>query len=305
VPELGPIERVASARGVIQPVALRINPALPTSGAKLVMGGQPTQFGIDEDQLPSALNALGRCDHITLVGIHAYLGSRILEVRAIRENTKQILDLALRIEASRKRRLAFVDIGGGFGVNYFHGEIELDLVSLGRELDGMVHDFKRRCPTTRILCELGRYLVAKAGVFVTSVRYVKRSRGRLFAICDGGSNCHASAAGLGALFRRNFPIARLTGTGTGSAVYTVTGPLCTPTDVIGESVPLGNLECGDLIGVYDSGAYGASASPVHLLGFGHPAEVLFDDGAALLIRRRTTVEEVLASQVSIPIELPG
>ncbi len=200
--------------------------------------------------------------------------------------------------------LAFVDVGGGFGVNYFKGEGELDLASLGTDMGSIVDEFKRRCPSTRILVELGRYLVAQSGIFVTSVRYIKRCKGKLFAICDGGSNCHAAAAGFGSLFRRNFPIARLTGASCHSAVYTLTGPLCTPSDVIGEDITLGELESGDLIGIHHSGAYGPSASPVHFLGHGHPAEVLIDDGSVQLIRRRTTIEEVLASQVRVPIELP-
>jgi diaminopimelate decarboxylase len=202
-----------------------------------------------------------------------------------------------------RRELAFVDVGGGFGVNYFEGEAELDLRALGTELCPDVESFKRRCPSTNILVELGRYLVARSGIFVTSVRYVKRSKGKLYAICDGGSNCHAAAAGIGSLFRRNFPLARLTGSGSRSAVYTLTGPLCTPTDVIGEDITLPELAAGDLIGVYHSGAYGPSASPVFFLGFGYPAEVLHDNGALRLIRNRATVKEVLANQVAVPIDL--
>jgi diaminopimelate decarboxylase len=79
--------------------------------------------------------------------------------------------------------------------------------------------------------------------------------------------------------------------------------LCTPSDVIGEDITLGELESGDLVGIYHSGAYGPSASPVHFLGHGHPAEVLFDGGSVQLIRHRTTIEEVLASQVRVPIAL--
>jgi diaminopimelate decarboxylase len=232
-----------------------------------------------------------------------YLGTRILDVGTIRDNTKRILELAGRVAAMARRELAFVDVGGGFGVNYFKGETELDLPAVGTELHPVVEGFQRRYPSAKILVELGRYLVAQSGIFVTSVRYVKRCQGKLYAICDGGSNCHAAAAGIGSLFRRNFPLARLTGSGSRSAVYTLTGPLCTPTDVIGEDITLPELAAGDLIGVYHSGAYGPSASPVFFLGFGHPAEVLHDNGTVRLIRHRTTVTEVLASQVAVPIDL--
>jgi diaminopimelate decarboxylase len=301
--ELKLLERIACSRGVVQAVGLRINPALRPAAAKLVMSGKPTQFGIEENQLPEAVTFLCSCQHLTLVGIHVYFGSRILDAAAIRYNTDLILQLAVETAELAGHTLAFVDVGGGFGVKYFPGEPELDLTKLGTEMAGVIHDFTRRSPTTKIIMELGRFLVAHAGVFVTSVRYIKRCGGKLFAICDGGSNCHATAAGIGCLFRRNFPIARLTGTRERGTVYTLTGPLCTPTDVIGEDIALGDLECGDLVGIFQSGAYGASASPVHFLGFGHPAEVLIDDDNVRLIRGRTSVCELIDSQISVPLEL--
>jgi diaminopimelate decarboxylase len=303
LPELLLVERVASCRAVRQAVALRINPAFPPTTARLVMGGKPTQFGIDEEQVVEAVALVRECEHVRLAGIHVYLGTRILDVGAIRDNTRRILDLAGRVAEMACRDLAFVDVGGGFGVHYFAGETELDLHAVGTELRPLVEGFRRRCPSTEILIELGRYLAAPAGVFVTAVRYVKVCKGKRYAICDGGSNCHGSAAGIGSLFRRNFPLARLTGTGSRRAVYTVTGPLCTPTDVIGEEIALPELRAGDLIGVYRSGAYGPSASPVFFLGFGHPAEVLHENGTVRLIRARTTASDILANQVAVPIDL--
>jgi diaminopimelate decarboxylase len=301
--ELILLDRIASSKGLVQAVALRINPAFTPNTAKLVMSGKATQFGIDEDQLGDAVHLLVNCKHVVLVGIHVYVGSRIFDVGAIRNNTKSILELAVKTEEFARRRLAFVDVGGGFGVNYFEKEAELDLEALGNEMAGVVDQFRRRCPATQILIELGRYLVAPAGVFVTSVRYIKECKGKHFAICDGGSNCHAAAAGVGSLFRRNFPIARLTGSGFRKRVYTLTGPLCTPTDVIGEDITLEELASGDLVGIYQSGAYGPSASPVYFLGFGHPAEVLIDEGRVELIRNRTGVEELLRHQVAVPIDV--
>jgi diaminopimelate decarboxylase len=302
--ELLLVERIASSRGAMQPVALRINPAFQSGPAPLVMGGKPTQFGIDAEQLGEAMSMLRNCKHVVLAGIHVYLGTRILNVMTIRDNTQGILELAARVAEMAGRELAFVDVGGGFGVNYFQGEAELDLSAVGTQLRAVVEGFRRRCPSAEILIELGRYLVAPAGVFVTAVRYVKHCRGKQYAICDGGSNCHATAAGIGSLFRRNFPLARLIGSGSRGVVYTVTGPLCTPTDVIGEEVTLPELAAGDLIGIYHSGAYGPSASPVYFLGFGHPAELLYENGTVRLIRHRTTIDEILASHVAVPVDLP-
>lgn len=298
------LEEIASSLGVVQTVGLRINPTFQTHAAKLVMSGKPTQFGIDDEDLLEALNLTRNCYHLRLIGIHVYLGTRILDVGAIVENTIRILELAERVEELASQRLEFVDVGGGFGVNYFKNESELELDLLGKEMASIVEHFRQRHPSTQMIIELGRYLVARSGVFVTSVRYIKRCKGKRFAICDGGSNCHAAAAGFNSLFRRNFPITRLNGASGRSALYTITGPLCTPTDIIGEDIPLDELQVGDLIGLFDSGAYGPTASPVHFLGFGYPAEVLIDDEDVRLIRKRTSVSDELANQETVLIELP-
>jgi diaminopimelate decarboxylase len=265
------------------------------------MSGKPTQFGIDETQIGEARLLLDSCNYLECVGMHVYMGTRFLEVPAISENTRKIFELALRVEDALGKKLAFVDVGGGFGVTYFERETDLDLKALGAAMTNIVDCFKRSHPSTKVIIELGRFLVAPSGVFVTAVRYVKRSKGKLFAVCDGGSNCHSGAAGFGSAFRRNFPISNLSGTSSNTSVYTLAGPLCTPTDVIGEDVVLSEIDVGDLIGIFQSGAYGPTASPVHFLGYGHPAEVMVDGDEVFLIRDRDNTAEVLARQISIPI----
>lgn len=299
IAEIEMIDRLAAARGMVQPIAIRVNPAFAPSSARVVMTGRASQFGIDEDDLEEALARLAQCRNVILVGLHVYFGSRILDEDAILDNTRAVLDLARRVRAIVGRQLAFVDVGGGFGVRYFERERDLDAERLGGGLADLITEFRAEAPLTRVVIELGRYLVARAGYFVTAVRAVKRSRDKLFAICDGGSNCHAAASGYGSAFRPNFPVHALgADPDAPSARFTVTGPLCTPSDTIADNVPLpASLKPGDLLCFERSGAYGPSASPVRFLGFGHPAEVLVDGERAAIVRRADTPQEALARDV--------
>lgn len=302
--ELLAIQQVAAARGVVQPVALRINPDFKSTRVRIAMTGRASQFGIDEADLGTALDTAEGCPNLLLVGLHVYLGSRILDEEAVAANTANILDLAREVRRRLGRQLAFVDVGGGFGVRYFDKERDLDGDLLGSRLAALIAAFRAEAPRTRVIIELGRFLVARAGVFVTAVRYVKTSKGRHFAVCDGGSNCHAAAAGHGSAFRRNFPIRRLGPAPAEQAAYTLTGPLCTPSDVIGDEVELPVLAPGDLICVERSGAYGPSASPVHFLSFGHPAEVMVDGPVTALVRRADPPDHLSRQQTWIELDTP-
>ena len=296
--ELRMIAAMAEARDAVQPVAIRINPDFKSASVRIRMTGVASQFGIDEAELGEVLDFLDQQRHLVLVGLHVYLGSRILDEEAIFANTDNILALATRIRERLGRQLAFVDVGGGFGVRYFDRERDLDPDVLGAGLAARISAFRATAPRTRVVIELGRYLTAQAGVFVTSVRDVKTSKGKNFAVCDGGSNVHAAAAGYGSAFRKNFPIRRLGPVKGETMAYTLTGPLCTPSDVIGDGVELPPLAPGDLVCIERSGAYGASASPTGFLSFGHPAEIMVDGAAATLVRFADPVDAVLERQTS-------
>ncbi|MFJ4389493.1 type III PLP-dependent enzyme [Pseudomonas soli] len=300
------LNEIAASLDVTQRIALRINPDFTGAKAKLVMSGKPRQFGIDEQLLPQAFATLRELAQLSLTGIHVYLGTRILDWQALADNTQNILTLAATLQQTYDVDLDFVDVGGGFGVRYFDKEKALDLSALGAALLPLVNDYRQRFPRCKIVIELGRFLIARAGIFVTRVNYLKPSRDEWFAVCDGGANCHGSAAGINALVRRNFPMARLGPSRDGDQHrYQVTGPLCTPTDVLGENIMLAELRSGDLIGIGHSGAYGASASPVGFLSFGHPAEVLVENDQAYLIRMADSVESLLAPQVCQRLALPN
>lgn len=277
-------------------ILIRVNPAFSGQGARLSMGGKPRQFGVDQEILLEAGPALRKLRHVRLAGVHAYLGTRILEASGVIHNTRGILDAALDLSAALDFPLRTVDIGGGFGVPYFDNEKDLDLVEAAGGVNAAVEEFLARSSGTEVVTELGRYLAGWGGTYVVRVRYVKQSRGEWFAITDGGTHHHMAAVGIGSFVKRNFPIRSLTGVGPPDRPYTIVGPLCTPNDVIARQVPLPEVRPGDLIAVERSGAYGPTASPVLFLGHGFPAEVLVLDGTAHLVRSRDTVDDLLRQQ---------
>jgi diaminopimelate decarboxylase len=150
--------------------------------------------------------------------------------------------------------------------------------------------------------------VADAGLYVTRAVSVKDSLGETFVVCDGGTNHHMHAVGIGRLVKRNFPV-RLLSPYEHDAPrhqYTVTGPLCTPNDLLAKKISLPRVRPGDLIGIERSGAYGPTASPVHFLGFGAPAEVMVLNGRPQLVRARDTVDDLLSRQRLIePVPTPA
>ncbi|MER9408704.1 acyl-CoA dehydrogenase family protein [Mesorhizobium sp. M0589] len=297
--ELRQLEAIAGEHGKIQTVALRINPDFQFPGAKLNMSGKASQFGIDQSTLSNVLRDAAAYGHVRIVGLHVYMGTRILDHMAIVSNSRHILSLADDVRDHLRYPLQFVDIGGGFGVPYYEGEAELDLCALGQDLNPVLAAYEHANPQTRICIELGRYMVASAGRFVVSVRQQKTMKGENFAICDGGSNINSAASGNGVLMRKNFPMTLLRKHPESDAAkgnWTLTGPLCTPMDIIGKDVPMMSPSAGDLVCIHQSGAYGATASPVNFLGFGQPAEVMIDGDRLTLVRQRASNAIILADQ---------
>jgi diaminopimelate decarboxylase len=300
--ELNIADQAAAELGRRVRVALRVNPAFSATGSKLTMGGAPRQFGIDEEELPALLRRMHDWSHVTLCGVHGYVGTRILDWRMVLKNTEEILKIARRVTEQLGRDLEFVDFGGGIGVPYFTGETVFDLDAFGAGLEPLINEYRAQMPHTRFILEAGRYLVADCGVYVSAVRYVKTSRGVAYLMTSGGMNHHQAAAMLGSPIKHNFPV-ELAGRAAGepkTAQYTICGPLCTPTDVLAKAVALPPAQVGDLVVILRSGAYCFTASPLAFLSHDWPVEALVYRGADYLIRPRKRAEELWESQISIP-----
>ena len=261
--------------GLAARVAVRVNPDFELKGSGMKMGGGPKQFGVDVEQVPALLARI-RADGLGFEGFHLFAGSQNLRAESICEAQRKSYELALRLAEQAVDPVRFLNLGGGFGIPYFPGEQRLDLAPIGANLDRIVDRARSEMPEARIVIELGRYFVGEAGVYVTRIVDRKVSRGQVFLVTDGGLNHHLAASGnFGQVVRKNYPVT--IGNRAGAAereTASVVGPLCTPLDLLADRMELPVAQVGDLVVVYQSGAYGASASPQAFLGHPPVTEVL-------------------------------
>ena len=256
-------------------VAVRVNPDFELKASGMKMGGGPKQFGVDAEQVPALLARIGQLG-LAFEGFHLYAGSQNLKPDAICEAQVKSYELALRLAAAAPAPVQVLNLGGGFGIPYFPGDVPLDTAPIGANLRELVARAAREMPHVSIVVELGRYLVGEAGVYVCRVVDRKVSRGQVFLVTDGGLHHHLAASGnFGQVIRKNYPVAigtRMRGVAREKA--SVVGPLCTPLDLLADQMDLAVAGPGDLVVVFQSGAYGATASPHGFLSHAGPVEIL-------------------------------
>jgi diaminopimelate decarboxylase len=272
------MERIALAGkrlAIVPKVAVRVNPDFELKSSGMKMGGGPKQFGVDAELVPAMLRRLAELD-LDFYGFHIYSGSQNLKAASIQEAHEKTFALAIRLAADAPRPLRTLNIGGGFGIPYFPGESRLDLEAVGANLKLLLPDVLRALPGVQVQIELGRYLVAEAGVYVSRVIERKVSRGQVYLVTDGGLHHHLAASGnFGQVIRKNYPAVignRVAGGERETA--SVVGPLCTPLDLLADQMEMAKAGPGDLVVVFQSGAYGLSASPTAFLSHPGAREVL-------------------------------
>ena len=278
VESAGEVRRLAAlARAKAQRarVAVRVNPDFELKASGMKMAGGPKQFGVDAEQVPALLGEI-KSTPLDFVGFHIFSGSQNLSAESIVEAQERTFELAARLAVHAPAPVQMLNIGGGFGIPYFPGDVPLDLAPIGRRLNELVLDCKRQLPAATVVLELGRFLVGESGIYVCRVIDRKVSRGQVFLVTDGGLHQHLAASGnFGQVLRKNFPVLvadRVRG-GEREPV-SVVGPLCTPLDLLADRMLMGKAQEGDLIVVLQSGAYGLTASPLGFLSHPPPREVV-------------------------------
>ena len=273
--EMTRIAALAKATGRRPTVSIRVNPDFELKAAGMKMGSGPKPFGVDAENVPDMLAELSKLP-LEFMGFHIFSGSQNLREDAIMEAQAKTFELAYKLAEYAPAPLRWLNIGGGLGIPYFPGEQRLDLAPIAANLAPLLKTASKKLPGAEIVMELGRYLTAEAGIYVCEIVDRKVSRGEIFLITNGGLHHHLAASGnFGQVIRKNYPLC------LGNRVNApkletvqVVGPLCTPLDLLGNRVELPPAGPGDLVVLFQSGAYGFSASPRDFLSHPQPEQIL-------------------------------
>lgn len=274
--EIRRVAALADRIGAQPRVLVRVNPDFELKGSGMRMGGGPQQFGIDVEEVPKILRELGSLN-LDFMGLHIFAGSQNLRADLLQACHERVADLAIALSAHAPSPLRRLNIGGGFGVPYFAQDVPLDIRPIGDNLARLIDTrLAPALPGVNVVMELGRYIVAEAGLYVTRIVDRKLSRGQVFLVTDGGLHHQLAASGnFGQVMRRNYPVA------IGNRIHepnaelvNVVGCLCTPLDLLADKVTLPRSEIGDLVVIFQAGAYGLTASPAMFLSHPPPVEIL-------------------------------
>ena len=257
---------IGSKLGRAPRLAVRVNPDFEIKGSGLRMGGGAKPFGVDAARVAALVRRLidGGAEWR---GLHIFAGSQALDAEALIEAQSATLELAARLAADAGAPPPLVNLGGGFGIPYFHGEKPLDVERVASALAESRGNRPQILADTTFAIELGRWLVGEAGVYLTRIVDRKASHGKTFLVTDGGMHHQLAASGnFGQVVRRNYPVAIANRFGDeAEEEVTIVGCLCTPLDRLGDDVMTPRAQPGDLVAVFLAGAYGLSASPQSFL----------------------------------------
>lgn len=256
-------------------LVLRVNPHMVLGASGLRMGGAGSQFGIDPDRIKDAVD-LCRRNGVEPLGFHFYWGTQCLDGEKLAAAQRECWRMASELSDSNKIDLKYLNLGGGFGIPYYKGDEVLDITPVAGAIKEIGDALSERQPEARLVVELGRYLVGPAGLYIVRVVDVKTSGGVKIAVTDGGMHQHLAASGnLGQGLRRSFPCYTATRMNEPPVEQVrVVGSLCTPIDILCPDANLPAIAAGDLIAIFQSGAYAATASPQAFLSRPPISEIL-------------------------------
>lgn len=302
VQELERIAAIAGGLGVVAECALRVNPDVDAHTHRFTTTGRhENKFGVDIAEAPAIFAAWRDDRRIALRGLHCHLGSPIATPTPYVEALRGILGLIDRL-AGEGVEIASLNLGGGFGVEYGNNSV----APIGAFAAAIVPSLAGRVVRgLAVTFEPGRWLVANAGVLLTTVQYVKRTPTKRFVICDAGVHTLIRPAFYCA---HHFVWPAIVGPGdapVGLAPppgfvegdrFDVVGPICESSDFLAQDRPLPGVAPDNLLAVFSAGAYGMSMASTYN-DHPKPAEVMVAGGRATLIRRRQTHEELLAPEL--------
>lgn len=269
------------------PVCIRINPHVMAGGnSKISVGHIDSKFGISIHQIPHLLRIV-ELTRMKINGIHMHTGSDILDIDVFLYASEILFETAMHF-----KDLNFIDFGSGFKVPYKEGDIQTNVEELGEKLGGRFNAFcKAYGRELELAFEPGKFLVSEAGYFLTRVNVVKQTTSTVFAGVDSGFNHLIRPM----LYGSSHEIVNLSNPEGKERYYSVVGYIC-ETDTFASNRRIGEIAEGDILCFRNAGAYCFTMASNYNSRY-RPAEVLWKDGRAQLIRKRETFEDLIRNQV--------
>lgn len=293
-PELEAIDRIARRMRAVARVALRVNPDVEAHTHRYITTGKAeSKFGIDPKTAVEILKRHGRFAGLRIIGVHLHIGSQITQAKPFVEAIRRGAEV---IRRGRRAGVAleWLNLGGGLGIIYKDEQPQTPKAFAAAVIPLL------RALQVRLILEPGRFIVGNAGSLVTEVLYVKRARGKQFAVVNAGMNDLIRPALYGA-YHEVTTVASPAPSANGAGTYDVVGPICESADVLAHARRLGSVRSGELLAVLGAGAYGSTMAS-NYNGRLRPAEVLVRGARWALIRKRETLQDLIRQDV-VPMAL--
>ncbi|HSV15975.1 MAG TPA: diaminopimelate decarboxylase [Tepidisphaeraceae bacterium] len=295
--EIENIDRVAGSIGMQAVGAIRINPDVdPKTHVKTTTGKKETKFGVDIERAERVFDQYRNLKNLRIGGVHTHIGSPVYEIQPYVDAVTKMTDLIDRL-TRRGHKIEWFDVGGGFGVNYERPDQAVPVTEHAKALLPLLSG-----KPYKIAFEPGRYIAGNAGILLTRVLYRKTGGEKRFVIVDAGMNDLIRPT-LYESYHHIWPVkpdaanipperSRLFEPRDGETVDVV-GPICESGDYLAKGRPLPPTKRGDLLAVFTAGAYGFAMSS-NYNNRPRAAEVLVDGASFKIIRRRETLEDLVA-----------
>ena len=271
------------------PVCIRINPHVMAGGnAHIQTGHIDSKFGISIHQIRHVIRVV-KANDMDIAGLHMHTGSDIVDAEVFTHAAELLFEAAMNFE-----NLRYIDLGSGFKVGYRKDDVTTDIDRLGEVLGKRFEEFcKTYGKKLELWFEPGKFLVSEAGIFLVKVNVVKQTVSTVFAGVDSGQNHLIRPM----MYEAYHHIANISNRGETQRVYSVVGYIC-ETDTFGYDRKLTEVRTGDVLAIYNTGAYGFTMASNYNSRL-RPAEVLVLDGKAHLIRKRETFDDLMKNQIEV------
>jgi len=288
--ELRMVDRLGRGRGVVVPVAIRVNPEITveTPHSYIRTGEKGHKFGVPYDEVREVARTAASLPNVVLRGLDMHVGSQLSRLDAYRHGIERVLELLAQLRSDGAQDLRFLDIGGGLAVTY-DAEEPTNLDRFAQIVVPAV-----RSTGLQLIVEPGRFMVGNAGVLISRVLYRKRSGGKELLVVDAGMTDLLRPSHYNAYHR----IEALESV-AGRSRVDVVGPVCESGDFLALDRELEDLRAGDLMAIHSAGAYGYVMSSNYNTR-GRPAEVLVDGDRFALVTQRESYEHLVTTELLEP-----